>query len=250
MDAADIVLFCAALFICYKPLKEFARLAPQMRDIVADYQSLENLENLERKTPFFQYADEPRIMLANVAFSYQGAQENAVFLDLTREIRMNRPLLLRGANGAGKTTLLRLLSGLEIPTKGVIQMPKSAEDGMFFLSQRFQYPSISWLAEELHGKEWGAAARTLFNALQVEGLLNKKGHSSGELQRLGLAWAVVSGAPLLFLDEPFAFMQQSIRLPAFKAFWNATTESGQWWMMASHEDVPENYKLRMDIWDL
>jgi len=249
MVPEDLVLFCSALFICYKPLKECARLAPQLRDLEAAYLSLRYLETMDRSASVFQFRPDSQIKLSSISFSYHKA-DTFVFSNLDKEILFEKPLLLKGTNGAGKTTLLRLLAGLEIPSSGSIELPENARRGIFFLSQRLQLPPIEWLSESLEEKTWGSATERFFEVLDMRRLLAKKGHSGGELQRLGLGWAIVSGAPLLFLDEPLAFIAQGLRFGIFKSFMEATQETGQWWMMASHEPPPPEYAAQLAVWDL
>jgi ABC-type thiamine transport system ATPase subunit len=127
-------------------------------------------------------------------------------------------------------------------------MPKTTRS--IYYSQRLLLPPITWLEQKKKKKTWSPTLQKFFEVLDLEALLKKSGHSNGELQRIGLAWSVVSGAPFLFLDEPFAFISQNLRAPIFKAFWNATTETDQWWMMASHEPPPQAYQERIVYWKL
>jgi len=249
MTPADLVLFCSALFICYKPLKECARLAPHLRDMESAYMSLRKLDKLDRSESIFTYSPDDRVRIAGLQFSYQNS-DSIVFSGMDREFSLEKPLLLKGTNGAGKTTLLRLLAGLELPDSGTIEMPAKARNGVFFLSQRLLLPPVQWLAEQVAQGTWGEATERLFTVLELRRLLGKKGHSGGELQRLGLGWAIVSRSPLLFLDEPMAFVAQGLRTEIFQALWDATAETGQWWMMASHETPPADYLSRMVVWEL
>jgi ABC-type multidrug transport system fused ATPase/permease subunit len=249
MDAFQIILFCAALFICYKPLKECSQLFSYLRDLRRSYAGLKNLENMERMARFFQEKDEDCIRIENMAFKY-GDYEPWVFHSLSNVLRLNRPIILQGENGTGKTTMLRILSGLEIPQEGKVFIPPKAQFGTFYLSQRLFLPPIHWLEEAVKAREWSTAIRSFFEILGLQTLLKKNGHSNGELQRLGLAWAIVSGMPFLFLDEPFAFVSQDMREPVFKAFWEATAETGQWWMMATHIPLSQTYQDKVVFWKL
>jgi ABC-type multidrug transport system ATPase subunit len=251
MRPEDLVLFCAALILCYKPLKECTRLAPQLADIRAAYQSLLALEKMERASNAHVWTAEPRILIDNLTFSYQSKEEVPVFKALSQEIRLNKPMRLKGTNGAGKTTLLRLFAGLEIPVSGQLMMPESARRGMFYLSQRLVLPPVSWLTELIEQKAWGPATENFFRVLNLRILLNKQGHSGGEMQRLGLGWAVASGASLLFLDEPLAFIAQNQRLVILQGLLEATRETGQWWIMSSHELPPDGpLQSQLALWEL
>jgi ABC-type multidrug transport system fused ATPase/permease subunit len=249
MNPFEIVLFCAALFICYKPLKDCSQLFSNLRDFRRAYTGLTRLENIERTVEFFKEKDEECINIENVCFKY-GDYEPWIFQSMNNKLKLNRPLILQGTNGSGKTTLLRILSGLEIPQEGEIFMPPKAKIGSFYLSQRLFFPPIYWLGQTLKEKKWSPNIRSLFEILDLETLLKKNGHSNGELQRIGIAWAIASGMPFLFLDEPFAFISKDLQEPIFKALWNATTETDQWWMMATHIPPPVAYQDRVVYWKL
>jgi ABC-type bacteriocin/lantibiotic exporter with double-glycine peptidase domain len=249
MEPFQIILFCAALLICYKPLKECSQIFPNLRDLRIAYTRLQKLENMERSRKFIKEKDDDCIKIEGLNFKY-GNPEPWVFLDLNNVIKLNRPMVLKGENGSGKTTLLRILSGLEIPQGGKIFMPPKAKLGSFYFSQRLFLPPISWLEKTIKEKKWSDTTQKFFDSLDLDALMKKSGHSNGELQRIGLAWAVVSGAPFLFLDEPFAFIAKNLQEPIFKAFWNATTETNQWWMMSSHEALPAAYNDRVIHWKL
>lgn len=248
-DKMIIILFCVALFICYKPLKDCSLLFSNLKDLRISYAGLSRLEELETTLPFFEELDEECIKIAGMAFKY-GEFEPWIFQGLGYTVRLNRPLILQGDNGSGKTTLLRILAGLEIPQAGSIHIPPRAKSGTFFLSQRLFLPPIFWLEQAIKEREISPTIQRLFNTLSLDNLMKKNGHSNGELQRIGLAWAVVSGMPFLLLDEPFAYISQDLREPIFQAFWNATTETGQWWMMATHVPLPPAYQERVVYWKL
>jgi len=249
MEPFQIILFCAALIISYKPLKECSQLFSNLKDLKIAYIGLNHLESMKVSSDFFKEKDEESISIEELNFKY-GDDSPWVFQSLSNVIKLNRPVVLQGVNGSGKTTLLRILSGLEIPQSGNIYMPSKIKQGSFYFSQRLFLPPIRWLEESLNEKKWSSTIQNFFDVLGLEQLLKKEGHSNGEMQRIGFAWAIVSGAPFLFLDEPFAYISQDLKEPIFKAFWNATTETDQWWMMASHELPPTTYKERINYWKL
>jgi len=249
MEPFQIILFCAALFICYKPLKDCSLILSNLRDLRLAYAGLNCLENMQHSKKFFEERDEDYIRIENMSFKYDDG-EPWIFESLNNIVDLNKPLLIQGENGSGKTTMLRILSGMEIPQEGNIYIPPKMTNGIFYLSQRLFLPPIPWLEEAMNEKKWSNNMKHFFEVLDLEALLKKHGHSNGELQRIGLGWAVISGAPFLFLDEPFAFISQNLREPIFKAFWNATTETDQWWMMASHEPPPASYQNRVLYWKL
>jgi ABC-type branched-subunit amino acid transport system ATPase component/MFS family permease len=61
----------------------------------------------------------PVLQVVNIDFSYGQVQ---VLFDVNFEIHKGECVALLGTNGAGKSTILRVISGLEIPERGVIRL--------------------------------------------------------------------------------------------------------------------------------
>jgi ABC-type branched-subunit amino acid transport system ATPase component len=61
----------------------------------------------------------PVLQAADIDFSYGPVQ---VLFDVNFEINRGEVLALLGTNGAGKSTILRVISGLEVPERGVIRL--------------------------------------------------------------------------------------------------------------------------------
>jgi ABC-type branched-subunit amino acid transport system ATPase component/MFS family permease len=61
----------------------------------------------------------PALQLNNIDFSYGPVQ---VLFDVAFEVKKGETLALLGTNGAGKSTILRVISGLEIPQRGVVRL--------------------------------------------------------------------------------------------------------------------------------
>ena len=61
----------------------------------------------------------PVLQVANIDFSYGTVQ---VLFDVNFEIHRGECVALLGTNGAGKSTILRVVSGLEIPERGVVRL--------------------------------------------------------------------------------------------------------------------------------
>ncbi|HZU61667.1 MAG TPA: ABC transporter ATP-binding protein [Solirubrobacteraceae bacterium] len=127
---------------------------------------------------------------------------------------------LLGPNGAGKTTLLRILFGLIRPDAGVVELfdrPLAPErpgalDGVGgFVEDPSFYPYLSGrvnleLLAELDG---GLSRDRIEEVLERVGLTPRahdrvSGYSTGMIQRLGIAAALLRAPRLLMLDEPTA----------------------------------------------
>ncbi len=61
----------------------------------------------------------PVLQVANIDFSYGTVQ---VLFDVNFEIKKGECVALLGTNGAGKSTILRVISGLEVPERGVVRL--------------------------------------------------------------------------------------------------------------------------------
>ncbi len=124
-----------------------------------------------------------------------------------------------GPNGAGKTTLLALLLGYVRPTAGSVRLggetPRRYVErvGVAYLSELVNIPSWWSVAGALRryavlagvpdGRQ-EAAVREAIDRLGLGEHQRKrvKQLSKGNLQRLGLAQALLSDSPLVILDEP------------------------------------------------
>ena len=248
LDAEGLVLYCSALFLCYRPVKECARLLPQMRLAKSAQEALESLSREPSKKPG-NYHAENTVEFADVGFSYgKFSPEKFVFKNLNLKISLSKPALLQGPNGCGKSTLMRLVAGLEEPCTGKVLLPQTlARRGIFFVSQDLVLPSRKWLCgrvAELFKTE------PLFSfAKMLDGgrLLKKEGLSGGERAKVALLWALVSPSKILLLDEPFAFIALREREPILELFLECSESLGKWVMLATHEPLREDLKGRFEV---
>jgi len=76
-------------------------------------------EQAEQHKRAEQGAQTPVLQVANLDFSYGTVQ---VLFDVNFEIQQGECVALLGTNGAGKSTILRVISGLEVPERGVVRL--------------------------------------------------------------------------------------------------------------------------------
>ncbi|ADB53443.1 thiol reductant ABC exporter subunit CydD [Conexibacter woesei] len=149
-------------------------------------------------------------------------------LDLT--LTPGRLTALVGASGAGKSTLLRLLARLAEPDEGAVLC--GATDLRAVASEAW-WPRIAWLPQRaallrgpleemlrlqcpdapgdalalaLRRADADAIVAALPAGLATPVGAGGRGFSGGQAQRLALAGALLSTAPLLLLDEPTAHL--------------------------------------------
>ncbi len=131
--------------------------------------------------------------------------ENKIIQDLSFEVKKGDVLTILGPNGAGKTVLLRALLGV-LPYKGEIGWAKEVKIG--YVPQRLPFikdipMSVQefFQLKEVLEKE----IKEILNSVGLEeNFLNKKiGElSSGQFQRILVAWALIGNPNVLLFDEP------------------------------------------------
>lgn len=139
--------------------------------------------------------------------------------DLTLDIGASEVFGLAGPNGAGKSTLISLLLGFLEPTQGTVRVAGLAprafveRHGMGYLSELIAIPPRWRLEEALErfGILAGVPSRELDERIRATierlGLEEHRGKrvkqlSKGNLQRLGLAQALLREERVIILDEP------------------------------------------------
>ena len=125
-----------------------------------------------------------------------------------------------GVSGSGKSTLIRLMSGLEQPTSGSIEVdgydvqdPEYRKQVGFVFQNHNLFPhltlkkNITLILEKTRGiekEEAEATALKYLELLHLEDQVNKlpKNVSGGQAQRASIARALSINPDVIFLDEP------------------------------------------------
>lgn len=140
--------------------------------------------------------------------------------EVSLAVRRGEIVALMGPNGAGKSTLLRVAATLLRPASGVVWVEgyRWPPDGAGVRARVALLGHQPWLYPDLTAEEnlrfyqrfygWSEDQEALWRALERMGLAERahervRGFSRGMLQRLALARAFLSPAPVLLLDEPF-----------------------------------------------
>ena len=163
------------------------------------------------------------LSLSNICKSYDG---EPVLKDCSFNFDRKQTYVLMGRNGSGKSTLLRICALLEEPDKGELIFsdngPLEKDLGLrrritlllprigVFNTTVYKNVAYGLKIRRLGEKE---IVERVNRALDFVGLTPKRSQkaltlSSGEMQRLGIARAIVISPEIMFLDEPTASIDQ------------------------------------------
>ena len=161
-----------------------------------------------------------RAAVALEAVTKRYAGENGVLaLDgITLAVRPGEFLTLVGASGCGKSTLLNLVSGLDRPTSGAVEVDGPAA---FMFQDHALFPWLSALDNvatplRLNGvgkRDREAQARDYLAAVHLADFADRRPHelSGGMRQRVAIARTLATRAPVLLMDEPFGSLDAMTR---------------------------------------
>jgi putative ABC transport system ATP-binding protein len=176
---------------------------------------------------------------------------------LNLNILAGEQVAIIGSSGSGKSTLLSLLAGLDVPTKGTVQIQSKMfsnldEDGraavrsasMGFVFQSFQLlPSLTALENvmlPLQLKSLTNAKELALEALNKVGLSGRVTHypkqlSGGEQQRVAIARAFATQPEILFADEPTGNLDHATGQMIIELLFRMNAEAGTTLVLVTHD---------------
>jgi ABC-type branched-subunit amino acid transport system ATPase component len=161
----------------------------------------------------------PVLQVRNLDFAYGQLQ---ILFDVNFEVQKGETLALLGTNGAGKSTLLRAISGLGIPTRGVVRLNgqtltySDAEsrfnDGILQVRGADVFPGISvednlraaLLAQPdkwKHTEDLMERVFDIFPVLRERRKQDAASLSGGEQQMVAFGTALMHQPEVLLIDE-------------------------------------------------
>jgi len=122
-----------------------------------------------------------------------------------------------GPNGSGKTTLLRLVAGLIVPTRGVLEVSVERAQIGYLAHEPLVYRELTALENlELYGRLYRLVDRRerigmLLERFSLWHARNERvsTYSRGMTQRLALCRALLHDPQLILLDEPFSALDDA-----------------------------------------
>lgn len=196
--------------------------------------------------------------LNNVAYSYgRGAVQ--VFNGLSISAERGRSVALIGPSGSGKSTALGLLGLLLEPTEGTVLFDGQKVRPADRHRLQIQDTSIAWILQTsttlpmrtcldnvaLAGLASGMSRSQCYlrarTALRAVGMLeyehrSARSLSGGQIQRVGIARAILSDASLVLADEPTAQLDSQSKLAVIDCL-GALVKSGSALVVSTHDDL-------------
>jgi glycine betaine/proline transport system ATP-binding protein len=190
--------------------------------------------------------------------------------DCSLEVAEGEILVLMGLSGSGKSTLLRAVNALNPVVRGEVKV--RGRDGMTSVTQADratlrrirqetvamvfqQFGLLPWrtvrdnvgLGLELRGQSRAERAARVDEELRLVNLSERAGALVGELsggmqQRVGLARAFATDAPVLLMDEPFSALDPLIRARLQDELLDLQRKRNRTIVFVSH-DLDEAFKL-------
>lgn len=211
------------------PFKDLAAMIPQVYNMIVSAERIIELENLPDEEMRYMginadeiYKNMTDISINSLGFSYN---KERIFENADAVIKKGSLVAISGISGIGKSTLIKLIMGIITPDAGEIKVNTSKGSYIADASLRslFAYvpqgnmilsgsvrENIAFMNDEVTDDEIISAAKTacIWDVISSlpEGLSTILGEggmglSEGQIQRLAVARAICSGAPILLLDE-------------------------------------------------
>ncbi len=141
---------------------------------------------------------------------------------LSLTIERGEFFVIIGPSGCGKTTLLNILAGFEKPTSGEIRIDgkivsEPSKQRIKVFQEHALFPWLTVAENVAFGLSTPADDARVIKVLQLVGLVDAahkfpRELSGGMQQRVQLARALVLEPEVLFMDEPFAALDEITRM--------------------------------------
>ena len=204
------------------PIASAVGIATEVYGVIASAERLMQLTDLPSETTGETLKDFDEIRIDHLSFRYEDGTED-VLSDISCTIRKGEFAALTGTSGGGKSSLFQLLLGIYPPTAGNISFLHGGEatDACRETRALFAYvpqgntlfsgtlrENLTMFTDEADD----AAIREAVRAACIEDLTDEigldaelgergVGISEGQAQRVAVARALLTGAPILLLDE-------------------------------------------------
>lgn len=216
--------------------------------------------------------DKTRIQLKNLTIGYRNRKSVKIVAEnINAQIYEGELTCLLGANGIGKSTLLRTLSAFQPKLYGEIIINNNAIDtysekelAMLVSVVLTEKPDIKnmtvrsliALGRSPYTGFWGrltprdnAAIDEAIDLVKIESLTHRLIHtlSDGERQKTMIAKALAQNTPIIFLDEPTAFLDFPSKVEMMQLLQRLSRETNKTIFLSTH-DLELALQIADKIW--
>ena len=197
------------------------------------------------------------ITLEHISRSFpQGDTIVHALSDISLTIKEGEKVAIVGASGSGKSTLLSIMSGMDTPDSGSVEIHgrnlntltvkeryalRNKEVALIF--QSFELiPAFTALENVMLPREIrrDADPKAALSILERVGLLDRSAHtpkelSGGEEQRVAIARAIYQSPKILFADEPTGNLDRKTGEQVFETLLREINEHNMTFVMITHD---------------
>ena len=215
---------------------------------------------------------QPTIQIRSLSTGYRGKNNVTVVAhDINATIYGGELTCLLGPNGAGKSTLLRTLSAFLPPVSGdIIIMGRNLHDysdkelakviGVVLTEKtdlrNMTVEDLVGLGRSPYTGFWGTLQehdrQTVSEAIEMVGITALKDRmvqtlSDGERQKVMIAKALAQETPVIFLDEPTAFLDFPSKVELMQLLHHLSRTTGKTIFLSTH-DLDMALQIADTIW--
>ncbi len=191
-----------------------------VNEFLEGYLSSINVRFRSKAFRFDTVSSNEDLILEEVVAEYSSIRKSYNSFVLVCEgarIRKGEVVCMLGANALGKTTLMKILTGIEKPDQGYIELHAKISYKPQYLEmiQEYEY-DVRSLLSDAYGKsiEGSSMEGIIVEPLRLKKMYDKmvKSLSGGELQKVAIASCLLKDADIYALDEPSAFLDVEDRI--------------------------------------
>jgi putative ABC transport system ATP-binding protein len=204
-------------------------------------------------------SDEFQVRISNLSRSFQeGGREHSVLHDLSVDFVRGETVALRGRSGSGKSTLLNLISGIDAPDAGEVEVAglnitaMSERDRTLFRREHigFVYQAFNLVPtltvsdnirlvlelNKIPEPESGDRIAYLLEAVELADRASSYPDvlSGGEQQRVAIARALAHNPSLLLADEPTGNLDDKTAAGVLQLLDQLVRQNGGTMIIATH----------------
>ena len=203
--------------------------------------------------------NDPQILLETNHLAIGYSNKSTLFSGLNLSLEKGTLNCLMGPNGSGKSTLIKTLTGLMKPISGEIRvlgdplllkkpairartfsvvLTGNPQAGLLRVRELValgRHPYTGWAGN--YDKKDREKVQWSLDAVKADSLADRLVHtlSDGERQRVMVARALAQDTPLVFLDEPTAYLDLPHRIELMHIFRQLTHRCGLTLLMSTHD---------------